>query len=71
MIGEDDFSLDDLSPPLAARPRNMVNSTSRDDYDGAELRPFDSRIGANDALEIPSRFGNELRYRDGRVEVLP
>jgi hypothetical protein len=28
------------------------------------------RPGADDALKIPSRSGNRLTYRDGRVETL-
>lgn len=46
------------------------NSTvpSGNDYQGAELRPFDGRPGANDALACPSRVGQRLFYRDGRVE---
>jgi len=36
------------------------------DYDGKELRPYEGRPGANDALALPSRIGNELHYRDGR-----
>ena len=29
-------------------------------YDGAELRPFEGRIGAMDAYKLPSRRGNQL-----------
>lgn len=36
-------------------------------YTGAELRPFEGRPGANQALALPSRFGNLLHYRDGRI----
>jgi hypothetical protein len=38
-------------------------------YDGAELRLSAVRVGADDHMKFPSRSGNELRYRDGRVEV--
>lgn len=40
-------------------------------YNGAELRPFEGRPGANQALALPSRFGRQLHYRDGRVESVP
>ncbi len=35
-------------------------------YDGKEMRPYEGRPGANDALKVPSRIGNTLHYRDGR-----
>jgi|TARA_R110000782_G_scaffold41853_3_gene95591 hypothetical protein len=28
------------------------------------------RLGAEDALPLPSRIGNYLRYRDGRMEKI-
>lgn len=34
-------------------------------YDGKELRPYEGRPCANDALALPSRMGDTLRYRDG------
>ena len=37
-------------------------------YDGKEMQPYQGRPGANDALELPSRMGNRLHYRDGRTE---
>ncbi len=48
-----------------ARPVNTDIFTGR--YDGKELRPYEGRPGANDALALPSRIGTELRYRDGKV----
>lgn len=36
-------------------------------YDGAELRKNVERPGADDHLEYPSRRGDNLYYRDGRV----
>jgi hypothetical protein len=36
-------------------------------YDGAEMRPYQGRPGATDALKLPSRMGDRLHYRDGRV----
>ena len=47
----------------------VTNASSSQPYDGAELRAH-VRPGALDALALPSRMGNRLHYRDGRVEVL-
>ncbi len=48
-------------------PRTYSNSRMTERYDGAELRPIVGRPGATDALELPSRIGNRLHYRDGRT----
>ena len=41
-------------------------------YDGAELRPFEGRPGALDALKLPSRIGRHFVYRNGeRLEAEP
>lgn len=37
-------------------------------YDGADLKPTVQRAGAYDGLKHPSRIGDKLHYRDGRVE---
>lgn len=52
--------------PTIAGKREHTNLSQRDVYHPGwtSLRP-----GANAALEIPSRVGNRLHYRDGRVEV--
>jgi len=42
----------------------------RTPYDGAELRTRPVRIDADQHESYPSRAGNQLRYRDGRVESL-
>lgn len=39
-------------------------------YDGKELRVSVVRRGADDHLSLPSRVGDSLHYRDGRVEAL-
>jgi len=39
-------------------------------YDGAELKLNAVRVGADNHASFPSRTGNQLRYRDGRVEEL-
>lgn len=49
--------------------RTFVNAGSRGTYNGAELRPYQGRPNANDALALPSRIANRLFYRDGRVEA--
>lgn len=40
-------------------------------YSCPELRSFPTRPGAMDAFSLPSRMGNRLHYRDGRVERMP
>lgn len=39
-------------------------------YDGKEMQPYQGRPGANDAMNLPSRMGNLLHYRDGRTEAV-
>lgn len=51
-------------------PRTYSNTRMTEPYDGAELRPIVGRPGATDALALPSRIGNRLHYRDGRVTDL-
>lgn len=47
--------------------RTVTNATSTKDY-----KPFwqPVRPGADDALKVPTRMGNRLHYRDGRVKEL-
>lgn len=40
-------------------------------YSCPELRSFPTRPGAMDAYSLPSRMGNWLHFRDGRVERMP
>lgn len=49
-------------------PRTVVNSAVRETYQAEELK--NSRQGADKHEEVPSRRGNRLYYRDGRVEEL-
>lgn len=42
----------------------------RTTYDGKELKVAAVRLGADDHMRFPSRVGNALRYRDGRVEEM-
>lgn len=53
--------------PSVAAPRTVVGTSSAGDY-VPKWGP--SRPGQDDALALPSRMGNRLVYRDGRVEVL-
>lgn len=41
--------------------------TEDDGYHGEELRPYTGRPNCNDAMALPSRYFNQLHYRDGRV----
>lgn len=38
-------------------------------YDNKELRVEAVRVGAMDAYHLPSRFNNEIIYRDGKKET--
>jgi hypothetical protein len=49
----------------------MTSGGNRNSLSGnADLRPMVYRAGSLDALDLPSRMGNTLFYRDGRVEVI-
>jgi hypothetical protein len=54
-----------------AKTRTVVNASSSDGYDGADLRPIPglphSRLVA---FSLPSRVGNRRYHKDGRVEVI-
>lgn len=54
--------------PVAAAA--LTRSHIRAAASPADLRPPPPRQGADAGLEIPSRFGNTLRYRDGRITDL-
>jgi hypothetical protein len=51
-------------------PSSHKLETPRTPYDGAELKTKPVRIDADQHEQYPSRVGNRLAYRDGRVEVL-
>lgn len=49
----------------------MISGGNRNSLSGTgDLRPRALRPGSEQALAIPSRMGNRLHYRDGRVEVM-
>lgn len=52
-------------------PQYASNIFERDTYlpgDGEMIAAV--RPGSQDALELPSKIGNKMHYRDGRVEVV-
>lgn len=58
---------------LAAHPENVSNMIggSRNGFSGTgDLRPAVYRIGSDHHEQYPSRRGNSLFYRDGRVEMV-
>ena len=52
-------------PPQYAESRKINRMEGL--YKGNELKPQQNRPAGNDHLSLPSRTGNTLRYRDGRV----
>lgn len=54
--------------PSLIRTIGASASISESNYRGRELQPYEGRPGAMDAFDLPSRMGNWLHYRDGRVE---
>jgi hypothetical protein len=59
---------------LAASPDLVPAMTSGGNRNGmsgtGDNRPMVYRAGSQDALQLPSRMGNRLYYRDGRVEAV-
>jgi hypothetical protein len=57
---------------VAAQPEMvsvMTGSSSRNGFAGtADKLPTAMRVGAEDALALPSRMGDRLHYRDGTVK---
>ena len=50
------------------KKRNILNKITTQVYNSQEFAPWVSRPGADDHKKFPSRRGNRLYYRDGRVE---
>ncbi len=48
--------------------RNTIHHIPGPSYDGLEILITVQRPGADDHMQYPSRRGNRLFYRDGRVE---
>lgn len=51
-------------------PVHNIARTKAGDYTGAELQPYIGRPEAAQTLALPSRVGQRLTYRDGRVTAL-
>jgi hypothetical protein len=63
---------DDSALPRKDEPmqlgQGMAAAITRNGYAGTgDLRPPVYRPGSDDAAKLPSRIGNRLHYRDGRV----
>lgn len=43
--------------------RLLTNASAAGSYDGAELKPYEGRIGATDALAVPSLIGTQRYFR--------
>jgi len=57
--------------PHVATGIRVSNATTKATYNGAEVCMPALRKGADDALQVPSRVGDFLHYRDGRVVPFP
>lgn len=76
MSYQDDQRITDAKPhEIAADPsmiRMMTSGGNRNGIAGTgDLRAQVLRPGADDHQALPSRYGNALHYRDGRVVHLP
>lgn len=43
--------------------RLLTNASATGSYDGAELKPYEGRVGATDALTLPSLIGDQRYFR--------
>lgn len=62
-----DTTLIDYGAPRKAH-RGVIHHIPGPNYDGLELTISVQRQGADDHMQYPSRRGNKLFYRDGRVQ---
>jgi hypothetical protein len=54
-----------------AKSRTLVNASIGEVYDGSDLRPIPGLPQSRLAwFSMPSRIGNRLYHKDGRVEVI-
>lgn len=56
--------------PSGSVATRIGNATTQATYNGAEVCMPALRAGADDALQVPSRVGDRLHFRDGRVTDL-
>jgi hypothetical protein len=54
-----------------AAPSRITNSSAKRNYEGEGIDQSSMRPGANDFLQVPSRFNDDLSYRDGRTLQFP
>lgn len=62
-----------LGPVGKAKPTTVATSRTtvgEGIYDPMSVKRTPMRPGSEDFLKYPSRMGNELRYRDGRIEEI-
>lgn len=59
-----------FAPRSHKGPPQRSYTPGESSYQGTELEPYAGRPGAMDACALPSRMGNRLHYRDGRVETV-
>lgn len=59
-----------FAPRSHKGPPQRSYTPGESSYQGTELEPYTGRPGAMDACDMPSRMGDRLHYRDGRVEMV-
>lgn len=64
------ISLAKIIAPHVGNPRLLTSSQSARAASAADLAPPPPRPGSNTSHSVPSRHGDTLRYRDGRVTDL-
>jgi hypothetical protein len=62
-----DTTLIDFGAPRKVH-RGVIHHIPGPNYDGLELTISVQRQGADDHMQYPSRRGNKLFFRDGRVQ---
>jgi predicted transcriptional regulator len=67
--------LQELGPCRGLRPRRapppqLQAVIDRPTYNPSDEKPLPMRPGSEDFLKYPSRMGNTLYYRDGRIELI-
>lgn len=67
LIAERKKMLEDRMRQVTLSTDRITNSAMPSGYTCPELIAPAIRPGADDALEIPSRYGDRLHYRNGRV----